>query len=56
MLVYNIREQKVQATSRRQRSQRVHITITPQTQPKQGAPPAGKAASPSRDAASPDDP
>jgi lipopolysaccharide transport protein LptA len=49
---YNIREQKVQATSPGG-SQGVHIIITPQTLPKPGAPPAGKAASPPHAASPP---
>jgi lipopolysaccharide transport protein LptA len=40
---YSIREQKVLATSA-SASQGVHITITPQSPPKQGAPPEGKGA------------
>jgi lipopolysaccharide transport protein LptA len=47
-IAYSIREQKVLATSGGA-SQGVHITITPQSLPKQGAPPQGKnAASPPR--------
>jgi lipopolysaccharide transport protein LptA len=42
-IAYSIREQKVLATSGGA-SQGVHITITPQTLPKQGAPPPGKGA------------
>jgi len=42
---YDIREQRVQATSPGG-SQGVHITITPQTLPKQGSPPQGKGATP----------
>ena len=42
---YNIREQKVQATSPGG-SQGVHITITPQSLPKQSPPPPGKGPSP----------
>ena len=44
---YDIREQKVQATSPGG-SQGVHITIRPQTLPKQGSPAQGKGTSPSR--------
>jgi lipopolysaccharide transport protein LptA len=53
-IAYSIREQKVLATSAGA-SQGVHITITPQSPPKQGAPPQSKGAgsSPPRSSSQP---
>jgi lipopolysaccharide transport protein LptA len=51
-IAYDIREQKVQATSPGG-SQGVHITITPQTLPKQGLPQQGKGTRPPHAASPP---